>query len=252
MFDEIRTYPEIDSTNLEAARLIRSGAITGSALLRADTQSSGRGSRGRAWESGAGNLMVSYVFPITDAWGDLQLAAYPLALGLQRFIAGLLDGTGCDVQVKWPNDLLVDGRKISGALHEIESRGVKRFFICGIGLNVSGHPALPETLFPAAHLGEFIAPPPLDNMAAQLGAHLETALNAWMRDGFHAVKTQLLPVFFRYGAEISVSLHSDRANPVTGTFEAITANGALCLRTENGVRELYTADIFPTIGHKPS
>ncbi|MBN2398689.1 MAG: biotin--[acetyl-CoA-carboxylase] ligase, partial [Deltaproteobacteria bacterium] len=128
----------IDSTNTHAAVLAAGGAREGEAVI-ADCQTAGRGRlRGRVWHSPPGrNLYTSVILrpPIPTA------SAPGLTLVAGVAVAELLGGY-CPVSLKWPNDVLAGGRKISGILTEMRSTGSRvDFVVVGIGINVNMDPA---------------------------------------------------------------------------------------------------------------
>jgi BirA family transcriptional regulator, biotin operon repressor / biotin---[acetyl-CoA-carboxylase] ligase len=130
----LRFFPEVGSTNDEAARLAHDGAPDGTLVL-ADAQTAGRGRIGRSWFSPAGTgLYASIVFRPSSAWPLLTLA------GGVALAGGVRVATGLPVQLKWPNDLMSPGgRKLGGILAEgATAGGVVQFVVFGFGINVRG------------------------------------------------------------------------------------------------------------------
>lgn len=125
---------ETGSTNDDARELALSGAPHGTAVL-ARRQTAGRGRAGRAFSSPEGGLYLSVV--LRPSAPPHHWSLLPLTAGAA--FAAALDETGFPVDVKWPNDLLVDGRKLGGVL--VESRmGASPFAVVGVGLNVTSVP----------------------------------------------------------------------------------------------------------------
>lgn len=124
----------IDSTNLEAMRLLRAGKAVD--LVVAEGQSGGKGRRGREWASPYGsNVYISYVWPVTSA--VRQLEGLSLVVGL-AVVSVLRDLDVQSVGLKWPNDVLVEGKKIAGILLElIGDPADQGFVIIGIGINAN-------------------------------------------------------------------------------------------------------------------
>ncbi|HTY80459.1 MAG TPA: biotin--[acetyl-CoA-carboxylase] ligase [Candidatus Bathyarchaeia archaeon] len=141
-------FHEVESTNATLSRLARSGAAEGTVVL-AERQTAGRGRLGQPWFSPAGvNLYLSVLFR-----GALSLDAAPIF----SFIAGLaltdaVRATGAVAAIKWPNDVLVGGRKIGGARIECAAQGKDvDYLIVGIGVNLNVElDALAAALGPAA------------------------------------------------------------------------------------------------------
>ncbi len=153
---EHRHLEEIDSTNEEALRWGRDGAPHG-AFVTADSQTAGRGRRGRSWSSPPGTgLYLSLILRSTPE-EKLTLETVPqlnfvACLATARAVHEL---TGHTCHTKWPNDVLLNGRKIAGVLSEAEMRdGKLDFVVVGVGLNVNqSAEELPERpLYPASSL----------------------------------------------------------------------------------------------------
>lgn len=145
---QIFLFHEVDSTNSTLSRLARSGALEGTVVL-AESQTAGRGRLGQAWFSPPGvNLYASTLFR-----EPLPLEEAPLF----SFIAGLaladaVLSAGASPAIKWPNDVLVDGRKVAGALIECVARGGEvEYLVVGVGVNLNVDlDALAAALGPAA------------------------------------------------------------------------------------------------------
>lgn len=144
---DILTYDELDSTNEEAKRLLAEGFITSPSLLRAVSQSAGKGTQGRRWFSppGAG-LYCTVVHPLPgetlmgQAQGDIPLTPlFTLAAGV-ACAETIRELTGLAIQLKPINDLYVDSRKLGGILTEsLISENHCKALITGIGINVFEH-----------------------------------------------------------------------------------------------------------------
>lgn len=131
--------PALDSTNSEAARLLAAGADHG-LVVRANRQLAGRGRRGRVWASPTGNLYCSLlVRPPSSAPAPLATLTYVAALAVYALVRAALPATRA-VTLKWPNDVLVDGAKVSGILLESQSGAAGPAVIIGVGVNVVSHP----------------------------------------------------------------------------------------------------------------
>lgn len=104
---------EIDSTNLEVIRRAKTGAPEGT-LVQAERQISGRGRRGRAWESPAGsNLYMTLLLRPDVTMEQASVLTLIMALACQE---GIKEATGLDCQIKWPNDLVLHKKKVVGIL----------------------------------------------------------------------------------------------------------------------------------------
>jgi BirA family biotin operon repressor/biotin-[acetyl-CoA-carboxylase] ligase len=131
---EIYCLVETSSTNHVALNLGRQGALEGT-LVVADAQSAGRGRLGRAWLAPPGtSLLFSIIFRPPPGRPPFQ-TIMAVALGVARGIAA---ETGLVASLKWPNDVLLNGRKAGGLLAESEAQGaLPEFMVVGVGLNVN-------------------------------------------------------------------------------------------------------------------
>ena len=148
-------HERLDSTNLELLRLAEQGAEPGTVVV-AKTQTAGRGRLGRRWMDVPGRcLLMSVLLDAPDHTRSLLTAA--MALAATRALEGLGD---IAPRIKWPNDVLIEGRKVAGVLAEGPARGP---VAVGLGINVNGVPAdLPEDLrdragFVSEYLGHEVA-----------------------------------------------------------------------------------------------
>lgn len=130
-------FATLDSTNDTARRLAETGAPAGTVVL-ADEQRRGRGQHGRAWHAPAGKgLLLSVLLrPDEDAASAGAPTVLPIRVGLA--VAHAIEAaTGIDVRLKWPNDILVDDRKLAGILCEGVRGGVGApSIVVGVGINV--------------------------------------------------------------------------------------------------------------------
>ena len=145
-------YDKTDSTNLRIRQLAEEGAPEGT-LAVADMQTAGRGRRGRGWISPSGmniymSLLLKPAIPASDASMITLIAAMAVAGAVRDIpeasIGGMADtstgvsGTPADIKIKWPNDIVVGGRKVCGILTEMDLDGETiRDVIVGIGINVN-------------------------------------------------------------------------------------------------------------------
>ncbi len=234
-------FDEIGSTNAEALSRGASGAAE--QWIVASRQNSGRGRRGRQWVSEPGNLYSSL----------LLYDPAPPALSPQIcFVAALaLHDAVCDsapsladerLRLKWPNDLLLDGRKIAGILVEGANAGAKQAVVAGIGVNCAHHPE--GTPYPVTDLASegFAVPPGI--LFERLAARMMDRLAQWQGGrGFEATRTAWLARAHDLGREIVVRLPE---RELAGRFEEIDAEGALVLSLASGHREFIRAgDVFP-------
>lgn len=225
---------EVDSTNEEARRRALAGAA-GPLWITAARQSAGRGRRGRAWAMLPGNLAATLLLrPDGGAAAQLSFAA---ALAVADMAAHFAPGAA--VTVKWPNDVLLDGRKLAGILLET-GEAPAPWLAVGIGVNLAASPE--GTEFPATSLAATgIAPPPPDDALTVLAARFAHWHRIWREEGFAPLRAAWLARAGGLGAPIRARLpHEERS----GLFDGIDAEGALLLRDSVGVRTITAGEVF--------
>ncbi len=135
--DRVHFFPELPSTMNVAREMARNGAPHFSVVI-ADRQIQGRGRLQRPWQSDTGGLYFTVVLRPRMAAANGSLINFAASLTLAETLSGCC---GIDARVKWPNDVLVDGRKISGMLSEMEAEAdLVSFVNVGIGINVNNDP----------------------------------------------------------------------------------------------------------------
>lgn len=236
----LEVHWELDSTSSELQR--RGPAAADFSMVLAETQSAGRGRRGRPWLSPPGlNLYLSCLKRFDG--GFAALSGLSLALGVIVLRAlETLDITGAGL--KWPNDVLACGGKLAGVLVELsgEYQGPCAAVI-GIGLNLRLTPALREQAGqPACDLAQLCgdAPPDRNRMAAALAGALVEGLGRFERDGFAGFVDDYARHDLLRGRPL-------RLSGAQGEFEGegagVDARGALQVRTAQGMRSVDSADV---------
>lgn len=145
-------YDTIDSTNLRAKLEAESGAGHGT-LIVADMQTSGRGRRGRSWNSPAGtNVYFTLLLKPEFAPDKASMLTLVMALAVAE---GIRVTTGIDTGIKWPNDIVADGRKVCGILTEMSvEQDYIHYVVIGVGINAGKQEFAPEIAATAADLEE--------------------------------------------------------------------------------------------------
>jgi BirA family transcriptional regulator, biotin operon repressor / biotin---[acetyl-CoA-carboxylase] ligase len=237
------TFDTVGSTNDEAKTLARAGAVAGT-LVWAKQQTAGRGRRGRAWTSPPGNLYVSIIVrPGVSPVRAAQLS-FVAALGLGEALLELA-GPRLPLSYKWPNDLLLDGRKLAGILLESETSGAELvdFVVIGIGVNLASKPENVE--FPATSLAEQrILDITADMLLRALVEHFDDWHTRWCRDGFASVREAWLARATGIGEAVVVRLaHA----AFSGRLVDLDAEGALIIDAADGRRRIAAGEVFPAV-----
>lgn len=240
---------QVDSTNSEAARLLASGA-TDPTWIVAKEQLAGRGRRGRDWASTPGNLYSSLLLFTDRSLGDAATLSFVVALALRDAIVDISQDLAERVTLKWPNDVLVDGKKVAGILLESGNKieAGAHPVIIGCGVNCTHHPA--STRYPATNLaaaGAIRQPFELFNVYA---ANFDRWYNKWAaKDGFDNVRTSWLNHAAGKGKPITARFGTSE---IEGRFETLDEKGRLILVDSNNKKIPITAgDIFFSGADKP-
>lgn len=231
----IRTVAETGSTNADLLRDAAAGAPEG-VWLRAERQTAGRGRQGRPWQAPQGNLAASTLVRLRA--GDPPAASLALVAAVALYDAlTVFLAPDAPLQLKWPNDLLLGGAKLSGILLERGGDAV----VIGIGVNLAHHPDLPDraTTSLAAH-GATATPAAVVEVLAD---SLARWLARWRGEGLSAVRTAWLAAAHPPGTALTARMSDGTA--CDGLFDGLDGDGALILRLASGERRvIHAADVF--------
>lgn len=256
-------YDSIDSTNAQAKKDAENGAENG-ALIVADMQTAGRGRRGRTWESPAGaNIYFSLVLKpdfSPDKASMLTLVmALAVARGMEKVTAGISNGrvdsaetTGIDgktatvpiPEIKWPNDIVMNGRKVCGILTEMSvQQGRIQHVIIGVGINVHKQEFAPELVDKAtaldAECGQELS---RSELIAETAKAFEEYYAVFERDGSLAgLRTIYNQKLVNRGREVRVL---DPRGEYTGIATGINDAGELCVTLPDGsMAQVYAGEV---------
>lgn len=236
----VEVYEELDSTNAEARRRAEAGE-PGPVWITAAVQRAGRGRRGRAWSSGRGDLAATLLTTTGAPPAEAAQISFVAALAAADLADACL-GSGA-ARLKWPNDVLVFGRKAVGVLVESGARPDGRLWLAvGVGVNLAQAPGDAER--PATCLVEHMAgpaPAPLDALEI-LASRFEVWGELWRREGFPPVARAWTARAWGLGQVCEVRLPN---RTLRGVAEGLDLDGALRLRLDDGTVERITAgDVF--------
>jgi BirA family biotin operon repressor/biotin-[acetyl-CoA-carboxylase] ligase len=226
----------VDSTNEEAKRRARQGAEEGT-LVWSCEQAKGRGRRGRAWVSPPGNLYLSLVLrPQAPQMRHGELG-FVTAVALGEAVSAFVPQTSA-LRYKWPNDVLLAGRKASGILLESESGA--GWLVLGVGVNVAHAPQGTET--PATSLRNEGAQDATVEAVLERFAHTFLCwTDRWAEEGFAPIRASWLERALGVGERIGVRLPNAE---LEGRFVDLDASGALVLETAAGRRLVTAGEVF--------
>lgn len=151
---KIHFYKSIDSTNLEAMRLIEAGNASSGDIVLAETQTSGRGQGENNWVSPNGNLYLS-IITATKPSETTNLLTFVAGLAVLVTIKSLY---GINIQLKWVNDIIFNNRKLGGILTEAKTNSSTSIIVTGIGINLNCIVSnVTESHFAPISLGEILS-----------------------------------------------------------------------------------------------
>ena len=232
-------FDELGSTNDRVRELGRTGAPDGSWVL-AEKQTAGRGRRGRSWESPAGaNIAMSILLRPRIAAENASQLTLIAALAVQRSVKRL---TGLQPRIKWPNDLLLEEKKICGILTELFFTGDGYYLAVGIGLNVHRADKPPEVAAVSAALEEFGVSVSRSTLAAAVYGELMRLLRAREGSDSLAFLQEEYAACMAWRGERTV-LTDAAGIAAEGVLRGISAEGHLLLDTAGGPLEVHTGEL---------
>lgn len=228
---------ECTSTNSVLLARAEAGAPSGTIVI-ATSQTSGRGRLGRTWLSAPGDSLTFSLFwrfsPGTSPAG-LSLA---VGLAVANAIEKVGGGRMAPIALKWPNDLLREGKKLGGILIELLP-GAPHAAVIGVGLNLHLPAAMPEALrATCAALGDAIDP---NVLLAAILIELAGVLDRFTQRGFAALRDDWLARHAH--ADAAVQILSEFAPPRNGICRGVDHDGALLLETEAGVERVLSGEV---------
>jgi BirA family biotin operon repressor/biotin-[acetyl-CoA-carboxylase] ligase len=224
------------STNMDLLRRIAKGeAIAEGYWLVADRQSEGRGRQGRSWLDAPGNFMGSTVVNLLPSDPLPASLSFVAAMATYEVVVNHLAAPQT-LRIKWPNDLMLGGAKLSGILLE----RVGDAAVIGIGVNLAAAPEIAERA--TRHLAETAPAPDRDAFARDLGASFDRELDRWRQFGLDPLFARLLAASYPLGSVLTV--HGADGSWVTGEFCGLENDGALRLRLSDGsISAIHAGDI---------
>lgn len=237
----VEVLDEIDSTVLEARRRAERGEVS-PVWLVARRQTAGRGRRGRAWSSLEGNLMATHLFATREPPHQIALLGFAAGVAIAESIDEIL-GAGA-AMLKWPNDVFIDGAKVSGIMLDSGAAGAGETWVAlAFGVNLA---AAPENIDQLTTSLRAQLPPdaPAPEPLAFLGA-VRPKLEAWsariLMEGFEPLRRAWLQRAFGLGREARVA-QGDQI--LEGRIIGLSQRGELELDTPSGCRLIAAGDVF--------
>ncbi len=232
---QIIRYAELASTNDEALKLAGEG--NRNIWVMADTQTAGRGRRGRTWVSDTiGNLYCSGIVDLKNSqkhpWQLSFIAALAVYDSVQPHVP--------ELKLKWPNDVLSRGHKLAGILLEA-CTAPSPCVVVGIGINLVAHPDVLDR--PATNIKAIVGKT-IDsyNLLEALIAYFDRHHAVWLQSGFASIRNNWLARATGLGNRIDVRLGTET---LTGIFTDLADDGALLLKLDSGaIKPIHAGEIF--------
>lgn len=236
---DVDALAEASSSNDLLLERASRGAASGSVLV-VDRQTAGRGRRGRVWCSSPETSLTFSLLWRFDG-GVERLAGLSLAVGVAvaRALAALgVSGLG----LKWPNDILLDGKKLAGILVELSSERRGMVAVIGIGLNLAMPPRSLVLDSPATSLADALpSPPDRHALLAQMLAELAPVLDAFAAGGFGVFRDEWQGLHVWQNQSVNV-LHDGRVL-LAGLCRGADVDGALLVETSSGLERCLSGDV---------
>ena len=224
---------EANST-MDAIKPFLRSDFTNIPVYYVDKQTQGRGrNRGRSWQTEIGDVICTYGVPRHTVPKPATGLSLVVSLALLDTLKSL--GVKRDIQLKWPNDVLVDGMKVAGILIETTDD----YYLIGIGVNVVGCPDPQDTLYPATKIGDDITGDRMDIMTGVVERTLHY-LSLWDKNGFD----DMVQSWSQYAAFMHCDVQIiDGGNTTVGTFVGLNQAGAIRLKIHGTEKIFYAGDV---------
>lgn len=238
-------YPETDSTNVRAKLAAEEGQGSG-ALFVADKQTAGRGRRGRSWESPAGsNIYFTLLLRPTFHPEVASMLTLLIAMAMTKATLEEMgeEAKGHQVGIKWPNDVVVDGKKVCGILTEMSTEPNHiQYVVMGVGINV-GHQDFPEEIADKATSLEDVLGRKVNRskFLPQIMKHFETIYETFIQtEDMSGLLEEYNVMLVNQDKEVRVL---DPKGEYEGIARGINAKGELLVETQEGIKEVYAGEV---------
>ena len=234
----IHQFEELESTNNLAFSLAENKKIFANEIIVACKQNKGRGRLDRKWESPIGNLYFSLVLQPKIAVEKISQISFIAICALQMAVAEVFktQKITANIQNKWPNDLLIEQKKVAGILLESKiSNENCEFVILGIGLNINSNPS--QTIFPATNMKNFLCDISALKMLEIFLENFTTLYENWLNFGFENIRNLWHKNAYNLNSQMRINIDK---SVVEGIFQEIDKDGHLIIKTNNNVVKKIT------------
>ncbi len=241
-------FESLDSTNAALRRIVEiEGDAAEGLTIWAKTQTAGRGRMGRTWESPEGNVYTSILVQAPEDQATAPQVGFVTAVAVAEAILELPrhNAPPPPLSHKWPNDVLVDGAKVSGILPEMVS-GLDggAWIVVGIGINLRSV-NVESAAYPVGSLDSYKIDTTPEHVLTVLCRAISAHLMNWRERGFEPVREAWLKKAPPIGFEMTVGVPT---GPVRGNFAGLDVDGALLLDSPQGRKRILAGDVLFTRG----
>lgn len=202
-------------------------------VYTAKVQTAGRGRRGRSWVSAEGNLFMSQLLKTDLAVSDM---VFITSLSIAQTIETLTKGV--QINIKWPNDVLLGGKKVCGILIESAANVA---VVIGAGVNLVSSPPDGDVMYPACNLLSLGHQISISRFLSEYLRHFDGNVEICSKDGFGTIRRQWLKYAHRLGQMIKI-VQKDKVKE--GIFKGIDEQGLLLLEQGSGIVKVAVGDVF--------
>jgi BirA family biotin operon repressor/biotin-[acetyl-CoA-carboxylase] ligase len=219
----IHHYSELESTQTTAKYfLLEENAEEGTVII-ADQQTTGYGRQGKKWESPVGNLYFSLILkPEDKPLSDYGQLGFVIAVAVQKALHALF--SSLSLSLKWPNDILIEHKKVGGIIIEAEQKGV----VIGMGININSAPDAAISLNDCN-----VSMPETEEVLKAILKSVWETYSQWLTDGFDTIKESWTKYAYQLGEMIE-------RNDVKGQFIGISDEGAMLVKDKSGLIQKVT------------
>jgi len=236
----IYQFEKLGSTNYEAFKMADARQIFDREIILANEQDAGKGRADRLWSSPKGNLYFSLVLQPQVQIASVAQISFVAIIALRQAVEEIALDQNIVIQNKWPNDLLINQKKVAGLLLESKNNQQNcEFVILGIGVNINSSPD--NTIFAAGNLHEFGIKITPEILLQNFLDKFEILYQNWLSFGFVNIRKAWLSKAYRLKEKISVR---DGKGKIEGIFEDMDSNGSLILKAESQIKKITAADIL--------
>lgn len=237
---DLLIFDRIDSTNDEAIRLLKAG-VRGNFVIIAREQNKGKGQKGKSWQSINGNLHASILIKSDLSFDRLKELSFLTAVAIHDAILECisdLKAPTANINLKWPNDILIGNKKVAGILLEAIKVDNKNYLVIGIGANTHFVPKI-EGVEVTSLLNEGVILRNSDDFLSKIMDNFQFYYDKWQTKGdFSVIRDAWLKSAYNLNKSITLN---NGVQLISGVFKGIDQEGAICVELSNGQQQCFSS-----------